>query len=444
MSSVLLRRLLKGDQQDTQSVGASSAAASYAPAADYTLRSLTNIEFDEDAQQGLEELKVKRGHQEAQLEEQTHEEESAANHQHKEQQFLLKLATEKRRLADDKAFYVPAHATQIAVHSNFVETTGTLGEHLMDDWFPESEEAALLCFGSKDKWAQGLMVPVHDEPTGNLRNVFICGITCTNLRNDADVPIGVEVGQTTEDGLFRPFGDALITHRQGTRYHAILPPRGTTHAQEEITLYRNTARINHYLGRKYPHLHEANAHVGIQKNVQGTWLCTLFHPLIDVIYLLRHEFGWPEPDEIQQRNPETGEYETYMVITGDTKRRALEVLRQILRNDLPVVDLTRFRLRFTALCSDKASHLRARQQLQERQREAEQAQAHKKQLTGGGGWADEVHVDTAFGVSFTKKMVYMFRDHVKTLAWDDGEEGEEEEGGNENGFGGAGLRVLQA
>lgn len=120
----------------------------------------------------------------------------------------------------------------------------------------------MFCFGSQDKYAQGLVVPLNVEPTGNLSNVFVCGLTCDRLRNDAPFPIGVRVGQMNPvSKRFEPFGDTRCTH-ESVRYHCILPPSGV-HQTEPIVLYRNTARINHYLGRKYPWLHEKEASTGI-------------------------------------------------------------------------------------------------------------------------------------------------------------------------------------
>lgn len=80
-----------------------------------------------------------------------------------------------------------------------------------------------------------------------------------------------------------------------------------------------------------------------------------------------------------------------------------------------MVDLRHLRLEFTALLNDKASQLRAQQELTRRENERLQSLLAKKQLQGGTTeWSRQAHEglkDEQFAVSFDMKSILVFRDH---------------------------------
>lgn len=53
--------------------------------------------------------------------------------------------------------------------------------------------------------------------------------------------------------------------------------------------------------------------------MRGTWLCMKAHPILDVIYMLKHREGWVEPETVTQRVGDDGTTIDYMVIPGDVK-----------------------------------------------------------------------------------------------------------------------------
>lgn len=133
-----------------------------------------------------------RGEEEEEREEKRKSETEGLTKEHDQNSFLLSQSEEKLKML--RGIYIPSYINNVAVGGVWVETTGTLRENTMHDWFPSSEFTARVAFGSLDKWCQGAGVPVLPEPGGNLSNVFVCGLTCSHLQNDSPIPIGVTVG----------------------------------------------------------------------------------------------------------------------------------------------------------------------------------------------------------------------------------------------------------
>jgi hypothetical protein len=384
-------------------------------------------EIEEKKKNGREKLRKAIGHQRVEEKERNKDffQNQLANKIEKSQK-LLNWTESIKELYESS--YIPFHMFRICQKKIWIERTGNLNPNQsrgtsLIDW-----KAGTNLWGSRTDYAQGLEIPVQEEPMGDAENTYVCEMTLQKVRNTLPYPIGISIGEMkkTDTGTvaWTLYNGEEYTHEAGATYHGIIPAH-FNEPQMKIRIFKSTPQINEGYGAKYTYLTEDKetikaATTGYGRNKYMVNADSHIAEWIHENYMF-YKTSDGEPWILPAVNPDPNE-DDKLIVEPYMHDEAVERIQEIVRNMLPVFNLEEFTIKFYPLVTGSAAQLLIKEEklkkkqlypnaFKQREEAKEDTRANKRDVDD----ADAVDVANQGVLTFELNATYMFRNNLSDV-----------------------------
>ncbi len=219
------------------------------------------------------------------------------------------------------------------------------------DLIPKSIEShsgllnGMTVFGSTHSYAQGINIPISEEPIGELTNAFLLEVKISDVVNEHPFWIGVtltheETGTKNEK---KPLGNA--THYspiKNENYHFLIPPKSNNNRPQSI--YWSSYTINNENAKQYTWMTSDKKILEREVEPFDRHLSIpVIHPVAKRYFEICHLFQNWEPLQLHPTRQER------FVIDRARFNYIAEELSKEIQNSVPIVDLKTLRVQLQVL-----------------------------------------------------------------------------------------------